>query len=81
LLGLIHKYKIYEPKRDEVSGEIRLIYSDEFNDFYNSLSIVKVVKAKEVVLFHIQEVLCLILGQEVTYTGKFGFLQAIQMLG
>jgi hypothetical protein len=36
---------IFEPKRDEVTGEWRKLHNEELNDLYSSTSIVQVIKA------------------------------------
>jgi hypothetical protein len=36
--------KILGPKRDEVTGEWRRLYNEEFNDLYFSPNIIRVVK-------------------------------------
>jgi len=37
--------RIFGPKRDEVIGEWRKLYIDEFNDLYYSLNIFRVIKS------------------------------------
>jgi hypothetical protein len=36
--------RIFEPKRDEVTGEWRKLHIEELNDLYSSLNIVQVTK-------------------------------------
>ena len=38
--------RIFGPKRDEVRGEWRKLYNEEFNDLYSSPNIVRVIKLK-----------------------------------
>ena len=38
--------RIFEPKRDEVTGEWRKLHNGELNDVYSSHSIVRVIKSK-----------------------------------
>jgi hypothetical protein len=35
--------KIFGPKRDEVTGEWRILHNEEFNDLYSSPNIVRVI--------------------------------------
>jgi hypothetical protein len=37
--------KIFGPKRDEVSGEWRKLYNEEFRDLYSSPSIIRIIKS------------------------------------
>jgi hypothetical protein len=37
---------IFEPTRDEVTGEWRKLYNEELNDLYCSLNIVRVIKSR-----------------------------------
>jgi len=36
--------RIFEPRRDEVTGKWRRLLNEELNDFYTSLNIVRVIK-------------------------------------
>ena len=38
--------RIFGPKRDEVTGECRRLYNEEFNDLYCSPNIVRVIKSR-----------------------------------
>ena len=38
--------RIFEPKRDEVTGEWRRLHKEELNDLYSSHNIVRVIKSK-----------------------------------
>ena len=38
--------RIFGPKRDEVTGEWRNLYNEEFNDLYSSTNIVRVIKSR-----------------------------------
>ena len=38
---------IFEPKRDEVTGEWRKLHNEERNDLYSSPNIVRVIKSRE----------------------------------
>jgi hypothetical protein len=38
--------RIFGPKRDEVTGEWRKIFNEEFNDFYTSTDIIRVIKSQ-----------------------------------
>ena len=38
--------RIFEPRRDEVTGECRRLYNEELNDLYSSPSIVQVIKSR-----------------------------------
>jgi hypothetical protein len=37
--------RIFGPKRDEVTGEWRKLYSEELHDFYSSPSIIRIMKS------------------------------------
>ena len=39
--------RIFGPKRDEVTGEWRKLYNEEFNDTYPSPNIVQVINREE----------------------------------
>jgi hypothetical protein len=36
--------RIFGPKRDEVTGELRKVHNEELNDLYCSANIVRVIK-------------------------------------
>jgi hypothetical protein len=38
--------RIFEPKRDEVTGECRKLYNEELRDLYPSPSIIRIVKSR-----------------------------------
>ena len=38
--------RIFEPKRDEVTGEWRKLHNEELNDLYCSHNIVRVIKSR-----------------------------------
>jgi len=38
--------KIFEPRRDEVTGEWRRLHNEELNDLYSSPNIVRVIKSR-----------------------------------
>jgi len=38
--------RIFEPRRDEVTGEWRRLYNEELNDLYSSPNIVRVIKSR-----------------------------------
>jgi len=38
--------RIFGPKRDEVTGEWRILYNEELNDLYSSPNIVWVIKSR-----------------------------------
>ena len=38
--------RIFGPKRDEVTGELRKLHNEEFNDLYSSANIIQVIKSK-----------------------------------
>ena len=38
--------RIFEPKRDDVTGERRKLHNEELNDLYSSPSIVRVIKSR-----------------------------------
>ena len=38
--------RIFEPKRDEVTGECRKLHNEELNDLYCSSNIVRVIKSR-----------------------------------
>ena len=40
--------RIFEPNRNEVTGEWRKLHNDELNDLYFSLNIVRVIKSKKI---------------------------------
>jgi len=37
---------IFEPRRDEVTGERRILHKEELNDLYSSPNIVRVIKSR-----------------------------------
>jgi hypothetical protein len=39
-------WKIFGPKRDEVTGEWRRLYKEERNDTYSSANIIRVIKSR-----------------------------------
>jgi len=39
--------RIFEPKRDEVTGEWRKLHNEELNDLYCSPNIVRVIKSRK----------------------------------
>ena len=38
--------RIYEPKKDEVTGELRKLHNEELNDLYSSPNFVQVIKPR-----------------------------------
>jgi hypothetical protein len=36
--------RIFGPKRDEVTGELRKLHNEELRDFYSSPSIIRIIK-------------------------------------
>jgi hypothetical protein len=38
--------RIFEPKRDEVTGEWRKLHNGELNDLYRSPNVVRVIKSR-----------------------------------
>jgi len=38
--------RIFGPRRDEVTGELRRVHSEELNDLYSSPNIVQVIKSR-----------------------------------
>jgi len=38
--------RIFGPRRDEVTGEWRILHNEELNDLYSSSNIVRVIKSK-----------------------------------
>jgi hypothetical protein len=38
--------RIFEPKRDEVTGEWRKLHNEEIHDLYSSPSIIRIIKAR-----------------------------------
>ena len=38
--------RIFEPKRDEVTGERRKLHNEELSDLYSSPNIVRVIKSR-----------------------------------
>jgi hypothetical protein len=38
--------RIFEPKRDEVTGEWRKLHNEELNDMYSPLNLVRVIKSR-----------------------------------
>jgi hypothetical protein len=48
--------RIFEPKRDEVTGEWRKLHNEELNDLYCSPNIVRVVKSRRMRL--VEHVTC-----------------------
>jgi hypothetical protein len=54
--------RIFGPKRDEVTGEWRRIYDEEFNDRYSSANIIRLIKSRRMrwvgYLAHIKDKRC-----------------------
>jgi hypothetical protein len=42
--------RLFGPKRDEVTGEWRKLYTEELNDLYSSPDIVRVIKSRRMIL-------------------------------
>jgi len=40
--------RIFEPRRDEVTGEWRRLYNEELNDLYSSPNILRVIKSRRI---------------------------------
>jgi hypothetical protein len=38
--------RIFEPKRDEVTGEWRKLHNEELRDLYSSSSIIRIIKSR-----------------------------------
>jgi hypothetical protein len=38
--------RIFEPKRDEVTGEWRKLHTEELHDLYSSPSVIRIIKAR-----------------------------------
>jgi hypothetical protein len=38
--------RIFEPRRDEITGEWRRLHNEELNDLYSSLNMVQVIKSR-----------------------------------
>ena len=38
--------RIFGPKKDEVTGEWRILHNEEFNDLYSSPNIIRVMKSR-----------------------------------
>jgi len=39
--------RIFGPRRDEVTGELRRLYKEELNDLYSSPNIVRMIKSRK----------------------------------
>jgi hypothetical protein len=39
--------RIFEPKRDEVTGEWRKLHNEELRDLYSSSSIIRIIKSRK----------------------------------
>jgi hypothetical protein len=39
--------RIFGPKRDEVTGELRKLHNEELRDLYSSTSIIRIIKYEE----------------------------------
>jgi hypothetical protein len=42
----IRVLRIFEPKRDEVTGDWRKLYNEELHNFYSTPSIIRMIKSK-----------------------------------
>jgi hypothetical protein len=40
--------KLFGPRRDEVTGELRMLHNEELNDLYSLPNIVRVVKVRRI---------------------------------
>jgi hypothetical protein len=40
--------RIFEPKRDEVTGEWRILHNEELHDLYSSPSIIRIIKSRRI---------------------------------
>ena len=40
--------RIFGPKRDEVTGELRKLHNEELNDLYSSPNIIRVIKSRRI---------------------------------
>jgi hypothetical protein len=40
--------RIFGPKRDEMTGEWRKLHNEELHDFYSSLNIIRIIKARKI---------------------------------
>ena len=40
--------RIFEPSRDEVTGEWRRLHKEELNDLYSSPNVVRVIKSRRI---------------------------------
>ena len=47
LFGNMVLRRIFGPRRDEVTGELRSLHNEELNDLYSSPNIVWVIKSKK----------------------------------
>jgi hypothetical protein len=41
--------RIFEPKRDEVTGEWRKLHNEELHDLYSSPSIIRIIKVRRMI--------------------------------
>jgi hypothetical protein len=40
--------RIFGPKRDEMSGELRILHNEELRDLYSSPSIIRIIKSRRI---------------------------------
>jgi hypothetical protein len=47
-MSLCRVFRVFGPKRDEVTGEWRKLHNEELRDLYSSASIIRMIKSRRI---------------------------------